>query len=103
MFCHQCNTQNIATDMRCIQCGASLLGDSISTPEEFAKKFQDQDARVYGRVWAALFVLGYFVLTLIAIPEIVDSRVLLLGGAALAAAIGHFVGKAVAKQHNGGF
>ena len=103
MFCHQCNTQNLATDLRCIQCGASLIGDSVSTPQEFALRYREHDAAMYGRTWAAVFTLGYLALAFIVIPEISDNRPFLLGGAALAAAAGRWAGRSVAKHHNGGY
>ena len=88
--------------MRCIQCGANLLGDSISSPAEFAQRYAGHDAVVYGRAWAAIFILGYLAIAFICVPEFAENRPLLLIGVVLLGAVGRIVGKAVAKHHNHG-
>ncbi|MDK2126998.1 hypothetical protein [Parachitinimonas caeni] len=86
--------------MRCIQCGASLIGVSTSSPAEFSQKFEDQDAIVYGRTWSIVFALGYYVLAVTFLSDLIDNRPLLLAGGGLASALGYQVGKRIAKYHN---
>ena len=58
MFCHRCNSSNLETSFRCIQCGANLIGDSVSTPNEFRKLVAPIDARIRKRFfgWAGSFI-----------------------------------------------
>ena len=103
MFCHRCNAENLDVSLNCIQCGASLLGDSVSTPEAFANKTRASDHRIYGRTWAFVFTLAYFFIAATVIPELREDKTVFWGGGLLAVVLGKLFGKAVARAHNGGY
>lgn len=103
MFCHRCNAQNLDSSLNCAQCGASLLGKSVSDPETFAKNTRDDDNKIYGRTWATVFTLAYFLIAAMAIPELREDKTVFWLGSLVPIAIGHWFGRAVARAHNGGY
>lgn len=103
MFCHRCNAQNLDTSLNCTQCGANLLGKSVSAPGTFAARTRAEDNRVYGRTWATVFTLAYFFIAATAIPELREDKTVFGIGALLAVGLGQLFGRAVARAHNGGY
>lgn len=103
MFCHRCNAQNLDSSLNCSQCGASLLGKSVSDPETFAGRTRADDNKIYGRTWAIVFTLAYFFIAATAIPELREDKTIFWAGSLVAVAIGHLFGRAVARAHNGGY
>ncbi len=103
MFCHRCNAENLDVSLNCIQCGASLLGHSVSTPEAFANKTRPSDHRIYGRTWAFVFTLAYFLVAATVVPELREDKTVFWGGSLLAVVLGKLFGRAVARAHNGGY
>jgi uncharacterized membrane protein YvbJ len=54
MYCPSCGTQNLPTDMRCVRCAASLVGETVGGSEKYREAARAVDARIYGRVGAAI-------------------------------------------------
>ena len=52
MYCSTCGTQNLPTDMRCLQCGTSLVGETVGGSEKFREAARVVDMSIYGRVGA---------------------------------------------------
>lgn len=104
MICQRCNSQNLHTDLRCIQCGASLVGHSINKPEDFAKKAEPVDRAFRGNVAAniggAIFVFGFIVITGLMHPARLDSFSHLTFGGAISFAVGRFIGRFFANDKN---
>lgn len=103
MFCHQCNSDNLESSKRCIQCGANLIGTSVSSPEDFANMTRADDSKVYGRTWATVFTLVYFLAVGMFMPEIREERWVFLAGGVIALVLGRMFGRSVARIHNGDY
>ena len=50
MYCSSCNAENIHTDLRCLRCGASLVGEQVGGSETYRKAARELDAKIYGGV-----------------------------------------------------
>lgn len=104
MICQRCNSQNLHTDLRCIQCGASLVGHSISNPEDFAKKAEPFDrafrSNVAANIGGAIFVFGFIVITGVMHPARLDSFSYLSFGATVSFVVGRFIGRLFASDKN---
>jgi len=93
MYCHQCNTDNLHTSLRCIQCGASLVGDSVSAPQDFKKTHSRDDAQFLGRLYALGFSLAFLFVGFVLIPDIADAPPLLAAGTWACGLIGRAIGR----------
>ena len=49
MYC-RCGAQNLPTDLRCLRCGASLVGDPVGGSEIYRKNAREIDSRMYGGI-----------------------------------------------------
>ncbi|QYC09727.1 hypothetical protein [Brevundimonas nasdae] len=95
-FCnraHQCNTENLPTSLRCIQCGANLVGTSISSPTEFKKKHAQHDAVFLGRLYALGFSLAFLFIAFVVIPNIGSNPPLVVAGTWACGLIGRAIGR----------
>ena len=52
MQCPVCNNLNAATDVRCIQCGTTLIHEALGHTLEYRKATSSMDARMYGGIGA---------------------------------------------------
>ena len=52
MYCPSCGTQNLPTDMRCLRCGGSLVGETVGGSEKFREAVRVVDMSLYGRIGA---------------------------------------------------
>ncbi len=48
MYCPQCATQNLPTDLRCLQCGTSLVRETVGGSDNLRKASAELDTRMYG-------------------------------------------------------
>jgi len=103
MFCHSCSAQNLDTSLNCTQCGASLLGSSVSDPQTFAARAKATDNRYYGHTWSVVFLLAYFFVAAMLVPELRENKYVFWGGSLVAVGLGKLFGRAVARAQNGGY
>ncbi len=54
MYCSTCNTQNLATSVRCIQCGTTLIHEAVGHSDAFRKGALMIDTRMYSGIGAFL-------------------------------------------------
>ena len=57
MYCPSCHTQNQPTDLRCLQCGASLVVETVGGSASYRAAARDVDKRIYGRIGS---FIGFF-------------------------------------------
>lgn len=62
MNCPNCHAQNLPTDLRCLQCGASLVTDTVGGSESYRKAALQVDMRMYGRIGGGLGLALVYVL-----------------------------------------
>ena len=66
MNCPNCYAQNLPTDFRCLQCGVSLVTDTVGGSETYRKAARQVDINLYTRIGGGLvFVLALVLLNTI--------------------------------------
>jgi VIT1/CCC1 family predicted Fe2+/Mn2+ transporter len=63
MFCPICNTQNLATDVRCLKCRALLIETSESRSKDYKKSAEYIDGRIYSGIGSFIGV-GFALLSI---------------------------------------
>jgi hypothetical protein len=99
-YCHECLYENPRTRTTCVSCGARLRH-----PKEFAQVLAEQSMGVspvtFGRVGAVVGVVLFALVVVVAVPQQVQARPLVFAGISLvAAAIGRYVGRVIARAAN---
>jgi uncharacterized membrane protein YvbJ len=98
MYCASCGTQNLPTDLRCLRCGASLVGDTVGGSEKFRKTTREMDMRMYG---GAAGFLG-FVLTVLMFKTVLSDMYLndmqVYGSAFFASLVFRALGRYIARD-----
>lgn len=98
MYCPTCNSQNLPTDLRCIQCGTSLVGETVGGSTAYRENARALDARMYGGIGAFLgFVLmGIFCRTFLAGLDMSDWQT--WGAATVSAVVFGALGRVIASR-----
>ena len=95
MYCAGCGTQNLPTDLRCVRCGTSLVGDTVGGSEKFRKTTREMDMRMYGGV-------GGFVLTVLMFKTVLSDMYLndmqVYGSAFFASLVFRALGRYIARD-----
>ena len=98
MFCPICGTQNLATSVRCMQCGTTLIEGTEGRTEPYRKGARMLDNRMYGGIGALLgFFLAAGLLEVVLTDLYLDERQI-YGGASGGAVAGGLIGRLIAWQ-----
>ena len=92
MFCPICNTQNLATSIRCSQCGTTLIHEAEGHSKEYKVVARAIDRRIYGGVGAFLgLCISVFLLNTFLENFFFDQRVVCVSGVAAGGICGRVV------------
>jgi hypothetical protein len=98
MFCPTCNAQNLATDVRCLQCRALLIETTEKRSDAYIRSNRDMDNRIYSGV-GALIGFGFVGLSLkffLSNVNMNDEQI--YSAAAIGAAVGGMLGRYISHK-----
>jgi hypothetical protein len=98
MFCPTCNTQNLATDVRCLQCRALLIETTEKRSDAYIKSNRYMDNKIYSGV-GALIGFGFVGLSLkffLSNVNMDDAQI--SSAAAVGAVVGGLFGRYIAHK-----
>ncbi len=98
MYCSSCGSQNLHTDLRCLRCGTSLIGDTVGGSAKFRKASSEWDSRMYGGVGG---VMGFFLIAVLCktvLNELHLSDAQVYGSAVFGALVFGALGQYIAKR-----
>lgn len=98
MFCPTCNSTNLHTNVRCTQCGASLITESIGASAEYEKHARAINARMYAGIGATIGFVVFVALSRTVLETIYLEKSQVLTGASVLAAIGAAIGRLIARK-----
>lgn len=85
MSCPCCNTQNLATSVRCSKCGTTLIYEAEGHSDAYRKGASSADKRMYGGIGSAMgFCFVFFILKFVLTDLYLDDNQIYgasLGGA----------------------
>lgn len=98
MFCPTCNTSNLHTSIRCIQCGTSLIVQSVGASDSYDKYARPLNARMYAGVGATIGFVLFIVLSQTVLETMYLDRNQILMGASVFSALGAVMGRLIARR-----
>jgi hypothetical protein len=94
MFCPNCNTQNLATSVRCERCGTTLIHEAEGHSLAYKRAGMAVDGRIYGGVGAFLgFCLAALLLNTVLERLFLDERLVYFVGVVAGAAVGRLIAR----------
>ena len=97
MFCPTCNTQNLATSVRCENCRSTLIFEAEGHSEKYYEGAQILDEKMYSGIgYAAGLFLAVFILKVILADMDLGRGVFSLSAIG-AAFLGSFIGRQIAR------
>lgn len=92
MFCPACNTQNLATTVKCIQCGTTLIYEATGHSAAYIKGARSIDSRTYSLAGFLLCLGLAFVLLKTVLSEwYLDERLIYLASSLAGGIIGRVI------------
>lgn len=98
MNCPNCHAQNLPTDLRCLQCGASLVTDTVGGSESYRKSALQVDMRLYGRIGGGLGLALVYVLLNTVLSDVYLNRWQTYGAYAVTAIVFAVIGRFIASR-----
>jgi hypothetical protein len=98
VFCPTCNTSNLHTSIRCSQCGASLVPDSVGASTGYEKHARAINAKMYSGLGAAAGFVGFIALSQTVLETMYLDKDQIMIGASVLAAIGGAIGRLIANR-----
>jgi hypothetical protein len=93
MQCSSCNHLNSATDVRCFNCGTTLIYEAVGHSKEYERASQSLSVRMHSGIGALLgFFLVAVLLKFILTSHFLSDRQVMLASAG-AAVVGSFLGR----------
>ena len=100
MFCPSCGTQNLPTDLRCLRCGTSLVGETVGGSAEYKRAAAPLNRRMISGVAGMLgFVLTFIVCKTI-FGRVRLSDLEILGAAFVVAYVCRLLARYIEKEWN---
>lgn len=98
MFCPSCNTTNLNTSVRCIQCGTSLIVQSVGASTGYDKHARAINARMYAGIGATIGFVVFVCLSQTVLETMYLDNSEVLVGASVLSAIGAAIGRFIARR-----
>lgn len=97
MQCPTCNSLNTATDVRCMQCGTTLIHEAVGHSKEFRQAADSLSLRMHSGLGA---LVGFF-FTAVALKFVFTAHFLsdrqVIFASMVSAAVGSFIGRLLFK------
>ncbi len=98
MYCPSCGAENLNTDMRCLRCGTSLIGETVGGSDTYRNAARAVDMRIFGRIGAFVGFALTFALSRTVFSSLYFSDKETYMAAIVAAVVFGFVGRFIASR-----